>query len=172
MLSACPCFPWVWSTWVKTPMIRGADVLIVSACLPYVNRELFDRVREGKVVLMACPEKESSAYYGKIASIIRSCRPRSLTIVTVDGSPHCFALHASVNEAEYILGEKIEKKHYIVINGQHLVEISSNSVRVARYLHLVDELIKRSPDILKKLEELSLEYRKAMEIQRGSEAKG
>jgi hypothetical protein len=121
---------------------------------------------------MACPEKESSAYYGKIASIIRSCRPRSLTIVTVDGSPHCIALQASVNEAEYILGEKIEKKHYIVINGQHLVEISSNSVRVARYLHLVDELIKRSPDILKKLEELSLEYRKAMEIQRGSEAKG
>lgn len=155
-------YPWVWSIWVKTPILKGADILIASACLPYVSHELFEKLSKDKVVLLACPERENPTYYGKIASIIRSSKPRSITVVTVDGSPHCFTLHASANEAEYILGEKVEKKHYVVVNGRELKEISPNAVRVARYLHLVDELLREKPEVLEKLRKLSLEYRKAL----------
>lgn len=154
--------PWLWSTWVKTPMLKNADLLIASACLPYVNPRLFEELSKDRVVLLACPERESPAHYGKIASIIRSSKPRSVTVVTIDGSPHCFALQASVNEAEYILGEKVEKKHYVVVNASELREISPNAIRVARYLHLVDELLKEKPEVLEKLKSLSLEYRKAL----------
>jgi len=154
--------PWVWSIWVKTPILKGSDILIVSACLPYVNPKLFEELSKDKVVLFACPERENPTHYGKIASIIRSSKPRSITVVTVDGSPHCFTLHASVNEAEYILGEKVEKKHYVVVNAKELKEISPNAVRVARYLHLVDELLREKPEVLEKLRKLSLEYRKIL----------
>ena len=165
------CYPWVWSTWVKAPILRGRDLLIASACLPYVNPELFRKLAEGKTVLLACPERESPAHYGKIASIIRSSKPRSITVVTIDGSPHCFTLHASANEAEYILGEKVEKRHYVVVNGEKLVEVSPDAVRVARYLHLVDKLVKEHPEILKELEKVSLEYRQARRLAGGGEAK-
>jgi hypothetical protein len=161
------CYPWVWSTWVKAPILRGRDLLIASACLPYVNPELFRKLAEGKTVLLACPERESPAHYGKIASIIRSSRPRSITVVTIDGSPHCFALHASANEAEYILGEKVEKKHYVVVNGEKLVEISPDAVRVARYLHIVDQLVKKHPEALEMLEKVSLEYQQAKKLHGG-----
>lgn len=154
---------WVWSTWVKTPMLKSADILIASACLPHVNPKLFDELSRGKVVLFACPERENPTYCGKIASIIRSSKPRSVTVVTVDGSPHCFALHASVNEAEYVLGEKIEKKHYVVVNAREFKEISPDAIRVARYLHLVDELLRERPGVLERLRELSLEYRKVLD---------
>lgn len=153
-------YPWVWSLWVKTPTLKGADLLLSSACLPYVNPELFDRISKGKIVLLACPERENPALYGKIASIIRSSKPKSITIVTIDGSPHCLMLHASVNEAEYVLGERISKKHFVVVNGKELREISPNAVRVARYLHLVDEVLRKQPEILEKLRKLSLEYRR------------
>ncbi|MCS7099335.1 MAG: hypothetical protein NZ925_03220, partial [Sulfolobales archaeon] len=119
----------------------------------------------GKTVLLACPERENPAYYGKIASMIRSSKPRRITVVTVDGSPHCFTLHASANEAEYILGEKIEKEHFVVVNGSSLVRISPHAVRVARYLSVVNEILEENPEVVKKLEALSKEYRASLELE-------
>jgi len=155
-------YPWVWSIWVKAPILKGRDLLIASACLPYVNPELFRRLAKGKTVLLACPEREPPSYYGKIASIIRGSRPRSITVVTVDGSPHCFTLHASVNEAEYILNDEIPREHYVLVDAKELVRISPEAIRVARYLHLVEDLIKKQPSILHELEKHSLEYKYAL----------
>lgn len=149
---------WVWSTWVKTPALRDGEVLLVSACLPIVNPGLFEKLSEGRVVLFACPERENAAYYGKLASMIRSVRPRKLVVVTVDGSPHCFALHASVNEAEYILGERVEREHYVVLNGEEITRISPNAVRVARYLSIVNSIVEKHPEILSELGKYSKEY--------------
>lgn len=154
----------LWSTWAKAPQLKGADVAIVAACLPFINRELYERVAEGKVVLLACPEQEPTALYGKIASMIRSTKPRSLTVVSIEGSPHCALLHASVNEAEYILGERVERRHYVVLDAKELKEISPDAARVARYLHLVQKLVEKNPEILKELEKYSLEYNAAKRL--------
>ncbi len=162
----CGECPWLWSTWVKTPVLRNSDLLIVSACLPLINGGLFEELAKDKVVLFACPERESPTHYGKIASIIRSSKPRKITVVTVDGSPHCFTLHASANEAEYILGERINKEHYVVVNGKELVRISPDAVRVARYLSLVNEILEKHPEFIKKLENLSEEYRRYLGLSR------
>lgn len=158
----CGSCPWLWSIWVKAPVLANSDILIASACLPVVNPELFKRLAQDKAVLLACPERESPTHYGKIASIVRSSKPRKITIVTIDGSPHCFTLHASANEAEYILGEKINKEHFVVVNGRDLVKISPDAVRVARYLSLVSKIVEEDPEVLKKLETLSKEYRAAL----------
>ncbi|ADM28103.1 putative 4Fe-4S ferredoxin protein [Ignisphaera aggregans DSM 17230] len=157
-------YPWLWSTWVKAPILKNSRLVIASACLPYVNRKLFEDIARDSTVLFACPEREHSALYGKIASIIRSSRPSEIHIVTIDGSPHCFNLHASANEAEYILGEKINKKHFVVLDGEKLIEIDPNSIRVARYLHLVDILYKMNRELIdRELMKHSLEYRKYSE---------
>lgn len=155
----CPIYPRLWSVWVKTPKLSNSILLIASACLPMVNQALFKQLAENKIVLLACPEQENPAYYGKIASIVRSSRPKKIVIVTIDGSPHCITLHASANEAEYILGEKLDKEHYVVVNGEKVAKISPDSVRVARYLSLVNGLLERDPKILEELEGLSKEYR-------------
>ena len=149
--------------WVKAPILKNADLLIVSKCLQWVNPEIFKELSEGRVTLTYCPEEEPQLAYGKIASIVRSSRPKSITVVTIDGSPHCFTLHAAVNEAAYILGEKIPRKHYVVLDAEKLVEISPEAVRIARYLSLVEELIKKNMWILQELKKHSLEYKKALE---------
>ncbi len=144
--------------WVKAPLLRNSNLLIVSRCLKAVNPQLFKEISKEKVVLTACPEGENVSIYGKIASIIRSSRPKSITVVSIDGSPHCLQLHAAVNEAVYILGERIPKEHYVVLDGEKLIRISPEAVRVARYLSLVDKLLRKNTDILKELEKHSLEY--------------
>lgn len=159
---------WVWSTWVKTPMLENAELLIASACLPLVNPELYRKLSENRVVLLACPERESAAYYGKLASIVRSSRPKRIIVATVDGSPHCFALQAAVNEAEYILGERIEREHYVVVNAKELVQIKPDAVRVARYLSIVNKLVEKDPSILSELAKRSKEYLKSLELANSS----
>ena len=155
---------WIWSTWAKAPILENSDILIVSACLPVVNPELFKKLAEGRTVLFACPEGESPAHYGKIASMIRSMKPRSILVVTIDGSPHCFTLQASVNEAEYILGEKLNKKHYVVLDGRELKEIKPDAVRIARYLSIVDAIIEKHPKVLEELSKHSKEYKLVREL--------
>nr|WP_157864712.1 4Fe-4S ferredoxin [Thermogladius calderae] len=155
---------WVWSTWVKAPHLEGGEILVASACLPVVNPELFEKLSKNRAVLLACPERESAAYYGKLASMIRSTKPRKLVVVTIDGSPHCFALQASVNEAEYILGEKVDREHYVVVDGRELKKISPNAVRVARYLSIVNELVEKNPEALEELGKHSKEYQRALEL--------
>ncbi len=149
--------------WVKAPILHGSDILVASRCLKYVAPEIYEKLADGKVVLLHCPENENVAVYGKLASIIRSSKPKSVTVVTVDGSPHCLQLHAAVNEALYILGEKIPQKHYVVRDAKELIEISPDAVRVARYLSIVDKVLKEKPTILEELKKHSLEYRKALE---------
>jgi len=160
-------YPWVWSTWVKARILRdNREWLISSACLPYVNPKLFNELAKGRTVLLACPEREPPTHYGKIASMIRSCKPKSIIVVTIEGSPHCFTLHASVNEAVYILGARVERKHYVVVDGEKLVEIKPEAIRVARYLHLVNELIDKNPWILEKLAKHSLEHKQALRLEK------
>ena len=78
--------------------------------------DLFKRILGEGTILLACPEKEDSLHYGKIASILRSNGNNidEIRIITIDGSPHRYTLHANVNEAEYILGVKIKRKHYVL----------------------------------------------------------
>lgn len=81
--------------------------------------------------------------------------------MTIDGSPHCFTLQASVNEAEYILGEKLNKRHFVLVNGSKLAEISPDAIRVARYLHIVDKLAKNNKKFVEdELFKHSLEFKR------------
>ncbi len=152
------------STRVKAPIYRNSDILIASKCLPVVAPEIFKEISKDKVVVFMCPEQENPAVYGKIASVIRSSRPKSITVVTIDGSPHCFTLHAAVNEAFYILGEKlVERHHYVVVDGEKLVEITPDAVRLARYLSIMQRIVEEHPEYLEELKKHSLEYKLAKE---------
>lgn len=149
------------STWVKSPIFKKGIIYIVSECLVDINPELISRFNNEGLVLTACPESEGYQHYGKIAVIWRSNKKyiKEIRLVTVDGSPHCFTLHASLNEAEYLVGEKIPSRHYVYIDGK-LIEIDPNSIRLARYLHIIDKLYKENMDYVKReLSKYSLEFK-------------
>jgi len=149
--------------WVKAPILKNAKLVIISRCLKWVNPEIYEKFSKEGVLLEHCPEQEGQVVYGKIASIIRASEPKKIIIVTVDGSPHCFTLQAAVNEAAFILGKKVEREHYVVVDGTDLVKVSPEAIRVGRYISLVDKLIKENKWVLKDLRKHSKEYAYALE---------
>lgn len=111
-----------------------------------------------RVVLTSCPEVENAKLImGKLASIITCSKPREITVLTIDGSPHCFQLHASANEALFITKANVPLRHFVIVEGK-ASEVSAESVRVGRYLHLVQKCIRKNPEVLKDLRRYSLEH--------------
>lgn len=145
-------------TFAKEPQLKNSDWLVVSECLKIVHPKTFEQISKDRIVLSCCPEAEDGpAIYGKLASMIRSNNPNSILVVTIECSPHCYTLQAAVNEALYICTTKpalVSRK--VFVDGV-LQEISPEAVRVARYLHLVEKLIRQSPGILQDLKKHSLE---------------
>jgi hypothetical protein len=144
-------------TWAKAPFLKDADVLIVSECLKPIYPEVAEKFSEGRAVLTVCPEAEQNAIiYGKLASMIRSSPPKTITVLTVECSPHCYLLHAAVNEAIYIADSNIPVSHFVCLNGE-TIQVSNEAIRMARYLHLVEKALCDNPQLREKLAGLSLE---------------
>ncbi len=151
-------------TWAKDPSLEGSDWLVIGSCIKRMDPDKFAELSKGKVVLSVCPEAENvGVVYGKLASMIRSGRPRSITTVSVECSPHCYTLQAAVNEAIYIANAHDIPLSLNVFHQGEVKPISAEAVRVSRYLHLVEELIQDNPEILEKLESYSLEHKAHVE---------
>ncbi len=152
------------SVWVKDPRLKSSNLIIISKCLLNLNKELVDELSKKGILLTVCPEEEMADYTTKIATIIKCSKPESITIVTNEGSPHCYLVHAYANQAVFITGSNIPIRHYVVVGGGKVYEVLSDSIRIARYLHLVDKLVRRHPDILAELEKYSIEYKMANKL--------
>jgi hypothetical protein len=146
-------------TWVKAPFLSGSSLLLVGECVQAVCPDLYKRFAEGRVVLTSCPEAESAgSIMGKLASIITCSKPGEIRVLTMEGSPHCFALHAALNQALFVTGSRVLSQHFVVVDGK-AVEVSPESVRLGRYLHLVQKCVENYPQVLEELARYSLEHR-------------
>jgi len=146
-------------TWVKAPFLKRSSLLLLSECARDIFPDICEKFAERRVVLTSCPEVENAEMImGKLAAILTCSNPSDLTVLTIEGSPHCLTLHAAANEAFFITKASIPLSHFVILEGK-AIEVSSDSVRVARYLHLVQKCIKKYPEILEDLSRHSLEHR-------------
>jgi len=147
---------------VKAPFLKDASVLIVGECVQSVFPKIWEKFAENKVVLTSCPEAEGfSGLVEKLAMIIRCSNPKEITVLTVDGSQHCNMLHTSVNGAVFVTETTTPTKHFVITEKGVLEEVNSESVRVGRYLHLIERCIRECPEVIRDLKRLSLEQRDA-----------
>lgn len=146
-------------TWVKAPFLKGSSLLLMSECAEAVFPDLCKKFTKGRVVLASCPTVENPGLMmGKLASILRCSEPKEVTLLTVDGSPHCFTLHSALNQALFLTKSNIPSSRYVIVEGK-AVEVSPESVRVGRYLHLVQKCIQKYPNLLDELGRYSLEQK-------------
>ncbi len=145
-------------THVKSPFLNQASILIVGECIQHVFPRIYRRFAKGRIVLTSCPETENAGLLaGKTATIIACANPREIAVLTVDGSPYCFQLHAAVNQALFTTKAEVPLRHLVIVENDAR-EVSAESVRVGRYLHLVQKCIQEYPKILEELNRYSLEH--------------
>ena len=148
---------------VKSSFLKQASILIVGECVQNAFPNIYKRFINGRVVLTSCPEAENAGLLvSKTATIMACSNPKEIVVLTVDGSPYCFQLHAAVNQAFFITKSKAKLRH-IVIAGDDVREVSAESVRVGRYLHLVQKCIQGCPKIVEDLRRYSLEHVRCVE---------
>jgi len=147
-------------TWVKAPFLKEASLLIVGECIRSAFPRLWDKFTKNRITLTSCPQAEGfSGITEKIATLIKCSKPRDITILTVDGSPHCNMLHASANGAIFLTGADTSIKHFVIVGENNVRQISPESVRLGRYLSLVERCIQRCPDLIDDLKNLSMEQK-------------
>jgi hypothetical protein len=144
-------------THVKSPFLKQAPLLITGECVQHTFPKIYKQFAKGKVILTCCPEAEGSGLLvGKTATLLACSKPKEVIVLTIDGSPHCFQLHAAVNQAFYLTGLTAPLRHIVIVEND-VREVSPESIRVGRYLHLVQKCIHEYPKILEELNRLSLE---------------
>lgn len=144
-------------TYVKTSFLKQASILIVGECVQQAFPNIYNRFAKGRIVLTSCPEAENAGLImGKTATILACSNPKEIVVLTVDGSPYCFQLHAAVNQAFFITRAEALLRHMVVVEGD-VREVSAETVRVGRHLHLVQRCIHQYPKILEELKRYSLE---------------
>ena len=66
----------------SAPYFRGADLLLVADCVPFACADFHRRFLRGKPVIIGCPKLDQADFYvKKLAEIVRTAQPRSLSVV-------------------------------------------------------------------------------------------
>lgn len=74
------------------PFLQGADVLLVSDCVPFALADFHERYLQGRPVLIACPKLDNTQpYVEKLAAIFQLASIRSLTVVHME-VPCCLGM--------------------------------------------------------------------------------
>ncbi len=115
----------------KGKHIRAKDILLYGSCVAVEHPDVLDKFSE-YTQLSFCPESEhiNMAFYKLIAMMSVA---RSLTVLTVDGSPHCVQLHYIADEVKRYSKQDFKVEHFVIYNGK-LVQISEKEVKLSRYL--------------------------------------
>lgn len=124
------------STNAKGKNIRGKKILLYGSCLEE-NPEYLEKF-EDYTKLAFCPEKEhiNMAFYKLMAMMSVA---EELVVITTDGSPHCVQMHYIAEDVLRYSAKKFPLRHFVVNNGK-MIEVSSEDVRLSRYLSKIKKL--------------------------------
>lgn len=118
-------------------------LLIYGTCIRDKYPQIYEKYAENRVPLAVCMEEyQFNVVALKLASIASRIQLENVSVLTVDGSPHCLQLHLAVEEVDKIVGG-FPRKH-LVIEGGKVWEIEPETVKIARYLSKIKQLIERS----------------------------
>lgn len=126
---------------------RGKRLVIVSSCIVHDFLEnLKELISTNDFVVKTCPEMHHINIIGyKIASFISYSNLKDVSVISVDGSPHCIQLHYIVEDI---------RNHFIEFNAEHYVfkrgkitRISPEVVKLSRHLARLQKIISSKQNV-------------------------
>lgn len=122
------------STSVTSRRLRDVDLLVYSKCIEVESPEFLREISQNRLSLSVCMERVHMNIVGfKLLNMTRSSGVKSLTILTLDGSPHCIQLHYIGEHIKRALRDELPIKHFVIEKGK-IFEIPLKVVRLSRHL--------------------------------------
>ncbi len=118
-------------------------LLLYGTCVPDRYPEIFEQFTLGRTPIHACLEALYVDQVGyKLVSIIKYSKISELTILTIDGSPHCYQLHVLGQDLlrHFSNAGELAISHYVIEKGE-VFEISYKAITTARHLSWVQKLL-------------------------------
>ncbi len=116
------------------------DLLVIGSCIPDRHPDILKRLQTDdptRPVLHVCLEETHMNQAGyKLASIIRYSGIKSVTALTVDGSPHCVQLHYLLEDIKRHFVPELMTSHYVIEKGE-LFRVTAEAVKRSRHLSKV-----------------------------------
>ncbi|MFW9979693.1 MAG: hypothetical protein ACFFEJ_16540 [Candidatus Thorarchaeota archaeon] len=145
MCEGCSCESYLLRTNVGDSKLREkGELLLIGSCMreryPDIVSE-YSQKNSDKAVLHVCLEEVHMNHAGyKLASIVRYASIKSVTALSIDGSPHCVQLHYLIEDIKRHFTPEIATQHFVVEKGQ-VVEISPDTVKRSRHLSKIGSSI-------------------------------
>jgi hypothetical protein len=131
------------TTNVKHKRLQGSSLLIHGTCVDVEAPQIFREFSKRRIPLHVCLEKEHMNMVGfKLATILKTSKPKDIMVLTTDGSPHCLQLHFAVEQAKNIAGSDVKVAHYTIAHGKPF-QISPEAVKTARHLSQIEKLLSK-----------------------------
>ncbi|MEN8126170.1 MAG: 4Fe-4S binding protein [Planctomycetota bacterium] len=90
------------------PYFAGAELMLVADCVPFAMGDFHSKLLKGNAIAVACPKlDDTGAYVQKIADIITTGKPTSLTVVHME-VPCCSGLRILAEKAIALAGSDLE----------------------------------------------------------------
>ena len=87
--------------------LQGADLLLVADCVPFVMGDFHAKFLKDRSVVVGCPKLDDSEFYAqKLAEILLTARPKSLTVIHME-VPCCSGLTRIAQKAIATSGSTI-----------------------------------------------------------------
>jgi ferredoxin len=91
----------------NAPYLKHADLVIIADCVPFTYANLHEDFIKNRVVLVGCPKfDENDVYVEKMAQIINTADPKSITVVHIQ-VPCCSGLVQIVRQAIDQTGSRV-----------------------------------------------------------------
>jgi hypothetical protein len=119
------------------------NLLLVGSCMdrfPDIVKEICERERDHSILHICLEETHMNQAGFKIGSIVKYSGIKKVTVLTVDGSPHCVQLHYVVEDIKRHFAPEIETVHFVVEKGK-LFDITAGAVRRSRHLSKIQKMI-------------------------------
>jgi len=99
------------------PFLQGAELLLVSDCVPFAYSDFHRDFLRGRSVLVACPKlDDAQAHLDRLTQILRKSKISIMTVARME-VPCCSGLTAIAKKATEISGKDIQLKEIIVNIG-------------------------------------------------------
>ena len=101
------------------PYFAGADLMLVADCVPFAMGDFHAKLLKDSAVAIACPKlDDTGAYVQKLADILTTAKPKSLTVVHME-VPCCGGLGRMAQAAIELSGSTLTIKDITVsLRGQ------------------------------------------------------
>ncbi len=124
-------------------IMNKKKLLLYGTCMAEKHPNILEEYAEGRVALAVCLERDHMNMIAfKLVTMVKSAKLEEISVITVDGSPHCVQLHQTVSEVNRLFDDPPSTRYFVVEHSK-IHEVDEKTVKTSRFLSKIEKLLRK-----------------------------